>query len=172
MTSRLVVAGRKVDEAGVARLTFRFGPDDGFTLVELLVAILIVGILAAIAIPAFVGAESQANDAPAKEMAAVVRRAAETLGLDNGGSYATITKANLHGYEPAIASTNANVDAYLSAASGTATGYTLTVKAVATGDKFTISRAADGTLARTCTIPARGAPHGGCESVKGTKGSW
>ncbi len=156
----------------MARSTFRYGLDDGFTLVELLVAILIVGILVAIAIPAFVGAESQANDAPAKAMATVARRAAETLGLDNGGSYATVTKANLHSYESAIATTNANADAYLSAASGTAISYTLTVKAVATGDKFTITRAEDGTLARTCTIPARSAPHGGCENIKGTKGSW
>jgi len=52
---------------------------------------------------------------------AVARRAAETLGLDNERSYATVTKANLHRYGSAIATTHAHADAYLSVASGTAT---------------------------------------------------
>lgn len=156
----------------MAHSTFRFSPDNGFTLAELLVALLIVGILTAIAIPAFVGAKSQANDAGAKQMADTARLAARTLALDNGGSFATVGKATLHLYEPTIATTKANTDAYLSAASGTATSYALTVKSVATGDKFTITRAEDGSLARTCTIPTRSAPHGGCENIKGTKGSW
>ena len=68
------------------------GREDGFTLVELLVAILIIGVLAAISIPAFLSAQAQANDASAKEMATSAENASETLALDNGGSYATVRR--------------------------------------------------------------------------------
>ncbi len=135
-------------------------------------AILIVGILAAIAIPAFLSSVSLANDASAKEMAASAQRTAETIALDNNGSYATVNKTTLHNYEPGIATTSAHTDAYISAASGTATSYKLTATSVATGDKFTVEQSASATVTRTCTLASRTATHGGCENVKGTKGVW
>lgn len=67
---------------------------DGFTLVELLVVVLIIGVLAAIAIPAFVGQRNRADDAEAKTGARNVATAMETYFSENQ-SYAGADVAQL-----------------------------------------------------------------------------
>ena len=72
------------------KLRERMASEKGFTLIELLVVMLIIGILAAIAIPTFFNQSNKANDSSAKEMAHTAQMAAETCATDNNGSYATV----------------------------------------------------------------------------------
>jgi type IV pilus assembly protein PilA len=74
----------------------------GFTLIELLVVMLILGILAAIALPAFFNQKEKAGDAKAKENAHTAQVAMETYSTENGGSYVNATPAKLKEIEPTI----------------------------------------------------------------------
>ena len=125
--------------------------ESGFTLIELLVVILIIGILAAIAIPSFINQKGKASDAAAKELAHTAQVAMETCGTDNDGSYATCgSLSTLASYEATIQTAAGNNNAFLAAATGTASGYSVTTQAT-TGDQYTITRSATGAITRTCT---------------------
>ena len=84
------------------KLTERVQDERGFTLIELLVVILIIGILAAIAIPSFLNQRSKGNDAEAKSTAVTAAEAMETCATDNNGSYASCTRASIQAIEPTL----------------------------------------------------------------------
>ena len=134
----------------------------GFTLIELLVVILIIGILAAIAIPSFLNQKNKATDAAAKELAHSAQVAAETYATDHSGLYGGLDATILNQYEATIQTSSGNGNAYISnvTVGGTGgTGYSL-VATSTNGDMFTLTRNADGTTTRTCS--AAGANSGGC----------
>ena len=145
------------------KLRQRTENERGFTLIELLVVILIIGILAAIAIPSFLNQKSKASDAAAKELAHSMQVATETYATDNSGSYASLSLQILNQYEATIQTSSGNGNAYATQpTTGSATGYTVTA-ASTDGNTFSIIRSG-GTTTRSCS-PSTGV-NGGC--VNGT----
>ena len=140
----------------------------GFTLIELLVVILIIGILAAIALPVFLSQRTRGHDAAAKSDARNLASAVELCFTPEEDFRRCMTEADLGGN---LGVPYGSGDGEAEVTNATKLTYTVVARAAKADENgvvhtFTIDRNLNGATTRTCTA-SNGNDNGGCNS-----GTW
>jgi type IV pilus assembly protein PilA len=135
------------------RLRQRLSDEGGFTLIELLVVILIIGILAAIAIPAFLSQTSKANDSAAKTQVGTLQTTIEAYASENNGSFEGATLAKLQALEPTLKDKSTAIAKEV--VSPSATGFTVESEAVGSKDVYKLI-SSNGEVTRKCAPAGKG----------------
>ena len=132
--------------------------EQGFTLIELLVVVIIIGILAAIAIPSFTSQTARANDAAAKTQIGTLETTIKTFAMDNSGSYKGATLAKLEAIEPTLKDETTAVAKEIAGASSTS--FEVESEAVGSKDVYKLT-SSNGEVTRSCTPIGAGGCKGG-----------
>jgi prepilin-type N-terminal cleavage/methylation domain-containing protein len=150
----------------------RITQQQGFTLTELLVAVILVGLLAAISLSSLISQRTKGEDAEAKSGVVAAAKAMETCGVDNEGWYSNpatpCTRAALLQIDGGLA----DLGTRLTVPTLGISAYRVTVasKRAPTQVSFTIRRRNNGRIERECDIGSQ--PSGGCLDPGGSGNDW